>query len=390
MKRGIIIVLDAVGIGELPDAALYGDEGSNTLMHVKEAKPELDLKNMCSLGLGLIDGYNVYEKTDDPIGAYGKMIERSKGKDTTTGHWEISGIVLDKPFPTYPKGFPDEVIKEFEKAVGRRVLGNYAASGTAIIQDLGDEHVKTGRPIVYTSADSVFQIAAHEEIIPVDELYKMCEKARAILTGEHGVARVIARPFIGEGGHYTRTERRKDFSLPPIAPTLLDYMKEQGKEVACVGKIEDIFCNRGITKSVHTHTNAEGIEQTIKYINEAFEGLIFTNLVDTDMLYGHRNDVEGFADSLKYFDNKLPAIMDAMKDEDILFITSDHGCDPTTPSTDHSREHSFLLMYGKSIEPKNLGTRKTFSDIAKTIAEYIGIKGELKGENMLGVSRGNH
>lgn len=383
MKRGIIIVLDAVGIGELPDAAAYGDEGSNTLMHVKETKPDLDLKNMCSLGLGLIDGYNVYEKTESPKGAYSKMMEKSKGKDTTTGHWEISGISLENPFPTYPNGFPDDIIQEFENKIGRGILGNYAASGTVIIQDLGDEHVRTGKPIVYTSADSVFQIAAHEDIIPVEELYVMCETARKILKGDNGVARVIARPFTGTSGNYKRTERRKDFSLPPIAPTLLDYMKEAGKEVACVGKIEDIFCNRGITKSVHTHTNAEGIEQTIKYIKEDFEGLIFTNLVDTDMLYGHRNDVEGFARSLQYFDDNLPRIISAMKDEDILFITSDHGCDPTTPSTDHSREHSFLLIYGKNVKPQNLGTRKTFSDIGKTIAEYVGIKSNLEGENML-------
>lgn len=335
------------------------------------------------MGLGLIDGYNIYEKTENPIGAYGKMMEKSKGKDTTTGHWEISGISLEKPFPTYPDGFPSEVIKEFESKIGREILGNYAASGTVIIQDLGDEHVKTGKPIVYTSADSVFQIAAHENVISVNELYKICETARQILKGDNGVARVIARPFTGTNGNYTRTERRKDFSLPPVAPTLLDYTKEAGKEVACVGKIEDIFCNRGITKSVHTHTNAEGIEQTIKYIKEDFEGLIFTNLVDTDMLYGHRNDVDGFANSLQYFDNNLPEIMDAMKDEDILFITSDHGCDPTTLSTDHSREHSFILMYGKNVKPQNLGTRKTFSDIGKTIAEYLGIKTKLEGENML-------
>lgn len=383
MKRGIIIVLDAVGIGELPDASEYGDTGSNTLMHVKEQIPSLNLKNMCSLGLGLIDGYNIYEKTNSPIGAYGKMKERSKGKDTTTGHWEISGIHLNKPFPTYPDGFPCDVINSFESSIGRKILGNRAASGTVIIQELGDEHMATGRPIVYTSADSVFQIAAHEDIISTEELYKMCEIARNLLQGEHGVARVIARPFTGTSGNYTRTEGRKDFSLPPIAPTLLDCAKEQGKTVACVGKIEDIFCNRGITKSVHTHTNAQGIEQTIKYINEDFEGIIFTNLVDTDMLYGHRNDVKGFADSLQYFDDNLPRIMSAMKAEDILFITSDHGCDPTTPSTDHSREHSLLLMYGNSVKPRNLGTRETFSDIAKTIAQYINIDNNLDGTNML-------
>lgn len=383
MKRGIIIVLDAVGIGELPDAVNYGDKGSNTLMNIKKQRPNLDLKNMCSLGLGLIDGYNIYDKTPNPIGAYGKMIEVSKGKDTTTGHWEISGIHLESPFPTYPNGFPEEVIKPFEKAIGKEILGNYAASGTVIIQDLGEEHIKTGKPIVYTSADSVFQIAAHEDIIPVKQLYKMCEIAREQLQGKHSVARVIARPFIGSSGNFKRTERRKDFSLAPIAPTLLDYAQEQGKTVACVGKIEDIFCHKGISKSVHTHTNQEGIEQTINYIKEAFEGIIFTNLVDTDMLYGHRNDVDGFASSLQYFDDNLPRIMSAMKSDDILFITSDHGCDPTTPSTDHSREHSLLLIYGKNVKPQNLGTRETFSDIAKTIAEYLGIKGNLKGTNML-------
>ena len=380
MKRAIIIVLDAVGIGELPDADKYGDKGSNTLMHVKEALPTLNLKNMCNLGLGLIDGDNVYEKVNNPKGIYGKMAEHSAGKDTTTGHWEISGIWIDKPFPTYPKGFPKEIIEEFESKIGRKVLGNCVASGTIIIQELGDEHMKTGYPIVYTSADSVFQIACHEDIIPIEEQYRYCEIAREILQGDNGVGRVIARPFIGSNGHYTRTERRKDFSLPPIAPTLLDYVSDAGLTVSAVGKIEDIFCNRGITQSVHTHTNAEGIEQTIKYIENAPDGLIFTNLVDTDMLYGHRNDVKGFANSLQYFDDNLPRIMEAMNDNDILFITGDHGCDPTTPSTDHSREYVFLLGYGKNIKPHNIGIRKTYADLAKTIANYFNIENDLHGE----------
>lgn len=380
MKRAIIIVLDAVGIGELPDADKYGDKGSNTLMHVKEALPALNLKNMCNLGLGLIDGDNVYEKVNNPKGIYGKMAEHSAGKDTTTGHWEISGIWIDKPFPTYPKGFPKEIIEEFESKIDRKVLGNCVASGTVIIQELGDEHMKTGYPIVYTSADSVFQIACHEDIIPIEEQYRYCEIAREILQGDNGVGRVIARPFIGSNGHYTRTERRKDFSLPPIAPTLLDYVSDAGLTVSAVGKIEDIFCNRGITQSVHTHTNAEGIEQTIKYIENAPDGLIFTNLVDTDMLYGHRNDVEGFGKSLQYFDDNLPRIINAMSDDDILFITADHGCDPTTPSTDHSREYVFLLGYGKNIKPHNIGIRKTYADLAKTIANYFNIENDLHGE----------
>ena len=380
MKRAIIIVLDAVGIGELPDADKYGDKGSNTLMHVKEALPSLNLKNTCDLGLGLIDGKNVYEKVDNPKGLYGKMAEHSAGKDTTTGHWEISGVWIDKPFPTYPNGFPKEIIEEFESKIGRKVLGNCVASGTVIIQELGDEHMKTGCPIVYTSADSVFQIACHEDIIPIEEQYRYCEIAREILQGDNGVGRVIARPFVGSNGHYTRTERRKDFSLPPIAPTLLDYVSKAGLTVSAVGKIEDIFCNRGITQSVHTHTNAEGIEQTIKYIENAPDGLIFTNLVDTDMLYGHRNDVEGFGKSLQYFDDKLPRIINAMSDDDILFITADHGCDPTTPSTDHSREYVFLLGYGKNIKPHNIGIRKTYADLAKTIADYFNIENDLHGE----------
>ena len=385
MKRAIIIVLDGVGIGELPDADKYNDCGSNTLMNIKKQVPSLELKNMCELGLGNIevpDG-NLYTKVENPKGFYGKCAEHSAGKDTTTGHWEISGIWLDKPFPTYPKGFPKDVMDKFEKAIGRKTLANYPASGTEIIAKLGDDHVKTGYPIIYTSADSVFQIAAHEDVIPVSELYDMCEKAREILVGEHSVGRVIARPFVGSSGNYTRTKNRKDFSLEPISKTLLDYVSESNLDVKAVGKIEDIFCNRGITHSVHTTNNADGIEQTISYLKEDFSGLIFTNLVDYDMLYGHRNNVKGFADALEYFDNKLPDIIGAMKEDDILFITADHGCDPTTPSTDHSREYIFLIGYGKNVKPTGIGIRSTYSDIAKTISEYLGTSQDLKGPSFL-------
>lgn len=386
MKRAIIIVLDGVGIGELPDANKYGDVGSNTLMNIKKQIPSLELKNMCQLGLGNIPidiGDNLYQKVDSPTGFYGKLKEASAGKDTTTGHWEISGIITKNPFPTYPNGFPKEVMDEFEKQTGLKYLANYPASGTEIINKLGDEHVKTGYPIVYTSADSVFQIAAHEDVIPVEKLYSICEIARKILTGKHGVGRVIARPFIGSNGNYTRTKNRKDFSLDPTSETLLDLIKKNNKTVAAVGKIEDIFNNRGITKSVHTTNNQDGINQTIAYLKEDFEGLIFTNLVDYDMLYGHRNNIKGFADALEYFDDRLAEIKANLKEEDILFITADHGCDPTTPSTDHSREYIFLVGYGKNIKPCNIGIRATYSDIAKTIADYLSLDNNLKGESFL-------
>lgn len=378
MKRAAIIVLDSVGIGELPDAAKYGDEGSNTLVNIKRNYPSLDLKNMCALGLGNIkaDGAELLGKVDAPKGAYGRMFEASNGKDTTTGHWEISGIVTENPFPTFTEtGFPKELMDKFEAAIGRKTLGNYSASGTVIINELGDEHVKTGYPIVYTSADSVFQIACHEDVIPVDELYKICETARELLVGDYAVARVIARPFIGKGnGNYTRTERRKDFSLAPTSTTVLDLIKEKGMDVAAIGKIEDIFEHRGMTMTNHTTNNNDGIDKTIEFLKKDFEGLLFTNLVDTDMIYGHRNDVKGYAEALMYFDSKLPEIQAAMKDEDILIITADHGCDPTTPSTDHSREYVPLLVCGKHVKENiNLGTRKTFADVGATVAEYLGI-----------------
>ena len=388
MKRVAIIVLDSVGIGELPDAAKYGDEGSNTLVNIKKEYPEFSVPNMAELGLGNIEGEDIclLGKTDSPKGCYAKMSEASNGKDTTTGHWEISGIVTENPFPTFTEtGFPKEVMDKFEKAIGRKTLGNISASGTAIINELGDEHVKTGYPIIYTSADSVFQIACHEDVIPVDELYKMCETAREILVGDYAVARVIARPFIGNGnGNYTRTERRKDFSLAPTSETILDLLKAEVKSVVAIGKIEDIFEHRGMTVTDHTTNNHDGIEKTIEYLKKDFEGLLFTNLVDTDMIYGHRNDVKGYAEAVMYFDSKLPEIKSAMKDDDILIITADHGCDPTTPSTDHSREFVPLLVYGKSIkEGVNLGVRKQFSDIAATVAEYLGINETFGAESFL-------
>jgi len=387
VKRAIIIVLDSLGIGELPDAGAYGDIGSNTIGHIVAAmknQPWFKLENLKRLGLGHIEGVDYIDKVEDPMGSMGRLGEMSKGKDTTTGHWEIAGIILDRPFPTYPDGFPDEVISAFEKAIGRKCIGNFPASGTAIIEELGKEHMETGYPIVYTSADSVFQIAAHEDIIPIEQLYEMCEKARSILTGKNAVGRVIARPFEGQPGNFKRTKNRRDFSLKPIRKTILDFAKEQGLQVRAVGKIEDIFAGRGITHAVHIKGNSEGIDRTIEWIKEDFSGILFTNLVDFDMLYGHRNDVEGYARAIEDFDRRLPEITGAMKNDDILIITADHGCDPTTESTDHSREYVPLLIYGKPIKKGvNLHTRDSFSDIAATVAEYLGIKAEIEGKSFL-------
>lgn len=388
MKRAVVIVLDSVGIGEMPDAAKFGDEGSNTLVNIKKNYPNLNLKNLCDLGLGNIDGkgIEILGKVEIPKGCYGKMAERSIGKDTTTGHWEMSGVVTLKPLPTFTEtGFPKEVIDKFEEAIGTKILANYAASGTVIINELGEEHMRTGYPIVYTSADSVFQIAAHEDIIPPAKLYEMCEKARAILTGDYAVGRVIARPFIGDkNGNFTRTENRRDFSLPPTGDTILDLAYNSGLTVAAVGKTEDIFEHRGITMSTHTTNNHDGIESTIDYLKQDFGGILFTNLVDFDMVYGHRNDVKGYAEALNYFDSKLPEIIENMKDEDILFITADHGCDPTTLSTDHSREYVPIVVYGKHTKPNvNLGVRSTFADMAKTITDYLELKDEFKAASFL-------
>lgn len=383
MKRVFLIVLDSFGIGEMEDAAAYGDKGTNTLRSVSSS-PEFDMPHMKNLGLFNIDGVTCREGVEAPRARIARMKEASKGKDTTIGHWEIAGIWSKQPLPTYPNGFPKEILEEFSKATGRGVLCNKPYSGTEVIQKYGDEHVKTGDLIVYTSADSVFQIAAHEEIVPVETLYEYCRMAREILQGEHGVGRVIARPFIGTSGHYTRTPKRHDFSLEPPAVTMLDQLKAAGKDVISVGKIKDIFAGRGITDFVYTKGNEEGIERTSEYLDQDFEGLCFINLVDYDMLYGHRNDIDGYARALTYFDRKLPELMDKLKEDDILMITADHGCDPGyTVSTDHSREHTPFLMYGKKVVPANLGTRETFADIGATVLDYFGITPEFAGTSML-------
>ncbi len=386
MNRIIVIVLDSVGMGELPDAEKYGDQGSNTLGHIALAVKDFALPNMQKLGLGNIEGAVGFKAASEPMGCYGKMTERSAGKDTTTGHWELAGVTLKKPFPTYPNGFPDSVIKPFEEAIGRKTLGNYPASGTEIIKQLGHQHMMTGYPIVYTSADSVLQIAAHEDIIPINELYSMCEKARTILTGEHAVGRVIARPFIGTEGNFTRTDRRHDFSLKPVSKTILEYIKEADYKVKAVGKINDIYAGQGITDSVHIHNNMDGIDKTINYMKQDFKGLLFTNLVEFDMNFGHRNDVTGYAKALQDFDARLPQILSQMREDDMLVITADHGCDPTTESTDHSREYVPLLIYGKSLKHGiNLGIRKTFSDLAQTIADVFGLQADFDAESFYGI-----
>ncbi|HQB63235.1 MAG TPA: phosphopentomutase [Sedimentibacter sp.] len=383
MRKVVLIVLDSVGAGELPDAADYGDEGSNTLKNIYRHAENFSLPNLEKLGILNIDGFEDLKSSDSYLGSVAKCGQKSKGKDTTTGHWEISGLVLEKPFPTYPEGFPKTLILEFEKRTGRKVIGNYPASGTEIIKELGRNHVETGNLIVYTSADSVFQIAAHEDVVPLEELYSICRIAREMLKGEHGVGRVIARPFIGENGNYTRTGNRKDFSLEPYRDTMLDLLKNSGREVYAIGKIEDIFVNKGITRSNHTTNNEEGIEATIQAVKEDFEGLIFTNLVDFDMVYGHRNNVQGYADSLMYFDKKLPEIISALKEDDVLIITADHGCDPTTESTDHSREYIPLIFYGKDIKAdNNLGILDSFASIGKTVLDIFDVENDLEGKSV--------
>lgn len=385
IKRVVLIVLDSVGVGELPDANEYGDEGSNTIKNIYKSIDNFSLPNLEKLGLLNINGLEELKKDETFTGSVAKLNEKSKGKDTTTGHWEISGIILEKPFPVYPNGFPVDFIKEFENTVGRKTIGNYPASGTEIINVLGKEHVETGNLIVYTSADSVFQIAAHEDKVPLEELYKICKIAREMLQGEHAVGRVIARPFIGTDGNFTRTENRRDFSLEPVKNTMLDYLKNNNKEVFAIGKIEDIFVNRGITKSDHTHNNKEGILATINAIKEDFGGLIFTNLVDFDMVYGHRNNVKGYGDALKYFDDKLPEIIESLHDNDMLIITADHGCDPTTESTDHSREYVPLIIYGKEVKKNNnLNILDTYACIGKTILDIFNIENDLEGNSIAG------
>lgn len=380
MKRVFLIVLDSVGIGEMPDAAEYGDAGSNTIA-AAATSPYFHMPNMRKLGFFNIDGVTCREGAAEPAGAVARMAERSKGKDTTIGHWEIAGTVSDCPLPTFPDGFPRELLDEFEKETGRKVLCNKPYSGTEVIKDYGEEHLKTGALIVYTSADSVFQIAAHESIVPIEELYRYCEIARRLCTGRFGVGRVIARPFEGKYP-FKRTSRRHDYSLEPPKKTMLNYLKEAGRDVLAVGKINDIFAGSGVTGMVRTVDNKDGIDKTLEYAKQDFSGLCFTNLVDYDMLYGHRNDKEGYAKALTYFDERLPELLAAMREEDLLLITADHGCDPSTPSTDHSREYTPLVMAGTPVKAGvNLGTRSTFADIAATILDYLGVEGTTDGES---------
>ena len=379
MPRACVIVLDAVGAGALPDAAEFGDEGSDTLGNVARAVGGLDLPNLEALGLGNVEPLEGCPPQPGAPAVAGRLLERSKGKDTSTGHWELMGIVTPTAMPTYPHGFPFEVIDPFSHRTGRGVIGNKAASGTEIIEELGEEHQRTGKWIVYTSADSVFQIAAHVDTIALDELYRACEIAREILTDKHAVGRVIARPFEGEPGNYTRTPDRHDWSLKPKQPNYLSYVREAGKEVHGVGKIGDIFAGQDIDESHPTKSNVEGITQTEKLLREVDDGLIFTNLVETDMLWGHRNDPENFHRCLQDFDRRLPDLLDALRPQDLLIVTSDHGCDPTTPSTDHSREHAMLLAY---VEGKNAAGRiheGEFADVGATVNRWLGGKAPSRG-----------
>lgn len=369
--RAIIIILDSVGVGALPDAAAYGDSGSNTLGNLAATLGSIPLPQLGRLGLGNITALTGIPPVEYPAAAYGKMAERSAGKDTTTGHWELMGLVTKKPFPTYPQGFPAEIINPFQQSIGTKIIGNKPASGTEIIKELGTEHLATGYPIVYTSADSVFQIAAHEEKIPLNRLYEICKIARNLLQEPHNVSRVIARPFTGRPGSFTRTKRRRDFSLTPPAPTLLDRLAANGQKTLAIGKINDIFAGRAISASIPVKSNREGIAKTITAIRQQTEyRLVFTNLIDFDMLFGHRNDPAGYYRALREFDNYLPTILKNLHKHDILIITADHGCDPTASSTDHSREYVPLLIYGRALKPGvSLGVRTTFADLGQTLAD---------------------
>lgn len=381
LNRAIVIVLDGVGVGQAPDAADYGDDGANSLANCARVVGGLSLPTLGSLGLGNLTDI-VGTPPQEPAGACGRLVERSPGKDSTTGHWELMGIVLDRPMPTYPYGFPADLVERFEAAIGRRTLGNKPASGTAIIEELGEEHLRTGFPILYTSADSVLQLAAHEDIIPVADLYRMCEIARGMLTGEHAVGRVIARPFTGVPGAFTRTPRRHDFSLPPPAPTLLDILKEHGREVVGIGKIEDLFAERGLTSSNHTTTNADAQAATLEQLARPFSGLLFVNLVENDQSFGHRRNPQGYAEALRAFDAWLPSALARLGDGDALFITGDHGNDPTWRGTDHTRESVPLLVAGKPVRPGvNLGARASFADLGATLAEALGMPPLANGQS---------
>jgi phosphopentomutase len=387
IKRVIVIVLDGVGAGAAPDAAAYGDVGSNSLANTARVVGGLHLPNMERMGFGYITDMPGVPPVEHPTGAFGRMQPRSAGKDTVSGHWELMGIYLPTPFPTYPHGFPPDVIEEFKRRTGLDVLGNKPASGTEIIQELGLEHMRTGKPIVYTSADSVFQIAAHEDVIPVPELYRLCEISREFLVGPHAVGRVIARPFVGDApGHFERTERRRDYPLLPHAPTMLDKLVAAGREVYSVGKIDDIFGHRGITVSNHTTNNHESTQAIIDILPKQFEGLLFANLIEFDMIYGHRNDPRGYADALEAFDAAVPEIQRGMRADDICLVVADHGVDPTTPSTDHSREYIPLLIFGNRVrEGVNLGIRSSFADVAATLAQIFDVAPPELGESFLKV-----
>ena len=381
MKRVFLIVLDSFGIGALPDAAAFGDPGTNTLRSCATSE-YLNIPNMVSAGLANIDGVNCLPKADAPTGAYARLAEQSMGKDTTIGHWEIAGIVSPNPLPTYPNGFPDEVLEPFKAATGRGVLANAPWSGTEVINEFGDEHVRTGDLIVYTSADSVYQIAAHEDVVPLEQLYEYCRIARKLLQGKHGVGRVIARPFVGTSGAYKRTSNRHDYSLEPPKATLLDATKAAGKASIGVGKIYDIFAGIGVTEHVYNKSNADGMAHTLHYADTDFEGLCFVNLVDFDMVYGHRRDIDGYAKALTEFDAWLPQLLGKLGDEDIVMITADHGCDPGyAATTDHTREHVPLLILGKQVKPVNLGTRASFADIAATVAQLLDVELDTPGKS---------
>lgn len=385
-KRVILIVMDSFGIGAEPDAAEFGDVGTNTLKSCTTSS-FFKAENLSKLGLFKIDGTesarDIPELSIEPMGTYARLQEASKGKDTTIGHWEIAGIISKKPFPTYPDGFPEDILERIKEVTGRGILCNKPYSGTEVIKDYGDEHVKTGDLIVYTSADSVLQIAAHEEVVPLEELYDICRKVREIMQGEHGVGRIIARPFVGKDGNYTRTSHRHDFSLVPPKDTIIDVIKSAGMETIGIGKIHDIYAGKGLTEYTYTSGNAEGIEKTLEYMDRDYEGLLFVNLVDYDMLYGHRNDIDGYAKAVAYFDEKLPEIIGKLKDDDVLMITADHGCDPGYKcSTDHSREYIPFMATGKRLKAENLGTRKTFADIGASILAYLGLRKDVDGENM--------
>ena len=380
IKRVFLIVLDSLGIGEMPDANSFGDRGANTLKRISHS-PEFKVDNLIRLGLGNIDGIDYLNRAESPLAAVGRMTEKSAGKDTTIGHWEIAGLVSEKAMPTYPNGFPDEVIDEFSRLASRGVLCNSTYSGTDVIRDYGLEHIETGKLIVYTSADSVFQIAAHEDVVPPEKLYEYCRIARKILCGEHAVGRVIARPFSGEYPDFKRTSRRHDFSLLPPKETLLDAIKSAGKSVIAIGKITDIFAGQGITESIFTTSNSDGMEKTMDTLDRDFDGLCFTNLVDFDMVYGHRQDIDGYASALSGFDKWLGDFTAKMKESDLLIITADHGCDPGDKSTDHTREYTPLIVYGKGVKPTNLSTRGSFADIAAFIKDALSVEFDGDGDS---------